>query len=58
MPLDSDVTLRFEDFDFNINSDFKLDSKGYLDPIVYEVDLAFGDSSFTHDNWFLEFIGH
>jgi len=52
------VTLQFKDFDFNINSDFKLDSKGYLDPIVYEVDLSFGDSTFTHDNEFMEFIGH
>ena len=58
MPLDSDVTLEFKDFDFNINTDLKIDDKGYIDPVVYEVEVNFGESAFYHDNWFFELFMH
>lgn len=31
----------------------ELDDQGYLDPIVYDVKINFGDSNFEHENWFI-----
>ena len=60
IPLDGDITLELKDFDFNINTDVKLDVKGNFDFLVYDVGVHFGDSFFYfhHDNWFLDFFIH
>lgn len=36
----------------------KLDKNGYIDPIIYDVEINIGESYLYHDNWFFEFIMH
>merc|ERR1740117_2832690 len=48
LPSDSKVELIFKDFDIDFKSNFKVDNNGYLDPIVYEADIKFGDSYLYH----------
>ena len=58
MPDYSKVELIFKDFKFDFRTDLKLDSNGYLDPIVYSCEINFGDSYLYHDNPVLAFIMH
>lgn len=48
----------FENFKFDFHTDLKLDKNGYLDPVIYAVDINFGDSFFYHDNEILAFVMH
>ena len=58
MPSNSKVELAFKDFDINFKVDLKLDANGYLDPIVYDSELYFGDSYLYHDNAIIAFFMH
>jgi hypothetical protein len=42
----------------DIKTDLTLDKNGYLDPIVYECNLNFGDTYLYHDNWITAFAMH
>lgn len=57
-PNESKVELTFKDFDIAFKVDLKLDEHGYLDPIVYDAELNFGESTFYHDNAFVAFFMH
>jgi hypothetical protein len=50
LPSESRVELIFKDFDVDFKCDLRLDNNGYLDPIVHDVDIKFGDSFLHHDN--------
>jgi len=52
------VELEFQDFDFDFNCDLALKPEGYLDPVVYAVDIKFGNSYFYHDNAIVSFVMH
>jgi hypothetical protein len=58
MPSTSKVELIFKDFDIDFQTDFLLDEKGFLDPVVYDVDLNFGETYLYHDDWFIQFVMH
>jgi len=58
MPSNSKVELIFKDFDVSFKADLKLDEHGYLDPIVYDAELNFGDSYLYHDNAIIAFFMH
>jgi len=58
IPLSSDISLEFKDFDIDFNTDLKLDERGFLDPIVYDIWLNFGDTYLYHDNLFIGWIMH
>ena len=58
LPGKSKVELEFKDFSFDYQVDLKLTEQGFLKPIVYDVDIKFGDSYFYHDDWFIAFIMH
>lgn len=47
-----------KDFKFDFDADLRLDSYGYLDPVVYGCDIHFGDSYLYHDNPIIAFIMH
>ena len=46
--LNQDTSIQFivKDFDIDFKGQFQLDENGYLDPIVYGVDIDFGQSDF------------
>lgn len=48
----------FENFKFNFHADLKRNKHGYLDPIIYAIDIEFGDSFLYHDDQVLAFIMH
>lgn len=52
------MELIFEDFDFNFQTDLVLDENGYLDPVVYDCDIKFGNSYLYHDNKIVAFVMH
>lgn len=58
MPSESHVELIFKDFSFNFKSNFKLDENGYLDPMMEDCDIKFGDSYLYHDNQIIAFTMH
>jgi len=58
LPDDSDVQLVMKDFKFDFDADLRLDSYGFLDPVVYGCDIHFGDSYLYHDNPVIAFIMH
>jgi len=47
---DGPVTLSIQDFDMSFDMDLKLDENGYIDPIVYNTKLAFGESTIHHED--------
>jgi hypothetical protein len=58
LPDYSPVELKFEDFDFAINVDPVIKDTGFIDPVVYEVNISFGNSYFYHDNAIVAFVMH
>jgi hypothetical protein len=44
------VQLIFKHFEFHYTAGLKLDENGYLDPVVYAIDINFGESYFYHDD--------
>jgi len=47
---DGPIRLVIEDFDISFDMDMKLDANGYIDPIVYNTKLSFGESNLYHDD--------
>lgn len=58
LPDFSKVELEFQNFDFDLNCDLALKPEGFLDPVVYGVDIKFGNSYFYHDNAIVSFVMH
>ena len=58
LPSNSRVELIFEDFDIDFQADLVLDENGYVDPVVYDVDVKFGSSYLYHDNKIMAFVMH
>jgi len=56
LPQSSYVELEFQNFDVDFNTDLELMETGFLKPIVYAIDIKFGNSYFYHDNAFVSFI--
>jgi len=52
-PTEDPVTLHIEDLDIDFKAGLRLDEQGFLDPIVYDVSIKFGESMITNSNWFL-----
>jgi len=52
---DGPIRLVIQDFDISFNMDMKLDENGYIDPIVYQTKLTFGESFLHHENPFTAF---
>lgn len=57
-PSVSPVKLVVKDLDLDLEADFQLSGEGYLDPVVYNCKLNFGDSYLYHDNSFVAFFMH
>lgn len=55
---ESDVALYFWDLVFEFEFGFRVDSMHYLDPIVYNCAIDFGDSFLYHNNRFVAFAMH
>lgn len=58
LPSDSKIDLEFKNLEFEFQVDLKLTDKGYIKPIVYDVQIKFGDSYFYHEDQFIAFIMH
>jgi len=58
IPDGSKVQLIFKDFKLDFACDLQLDKNGYLDPIVYDVDIQFGQSYLYHDNPITAIVMH
>jgi hypothetical protein len=57
-PSKSEIIVYIEDFDVDFGFDLKLDEKGYLDPVVWDVVINYGDSYVWHDNWYVQYTMH
>ena len=57
-PTESDIQLIFKDFDVDFQADLVLDENGYIDPIVYDCDIKFGETYLYHENKLLAFAMH
>jgi hypothetical protein len=57
-PDEDEVTMNIEDLDVEFKAGLTLDEHGYLDPIVYDIQIKFGESMITNTNAFLEFVFH
>ena len=53
---ESEIRINIIDFDMDFKGQFKLDEKGYLDPVVYACDINFGSSDIQSDDWLVEFL--
>jgi hypothetical protein len=53
IPTESPVEIIIKDLDVDFSCYFKLDEKGYLDPVVFKTHIDFGETAFNHDNWFV-----
>lgn len=58
IPDDSPVELCFKDFDVDFAATLTTNEEGNLKPHFWSIHLKFGDSYFTHDNWFFAFTFH
>jgi hypothetical protein len=50
--------LYFKDFDIDFSASLHVTADGNLKPTFYTLHIKFGDSYFTHDNWFFAFCMH
>ena len=55
-PGDGKIQLVFKNFDIKLEFDLKIDDKGFFDPKIYSVDINFGKSFISHENYFIEII--
>jgi len=53
LPQNSVVVLEFNDFDVKFNCEFERTGAGYLKPVIYAVDMNWGNTRFYHEDWFL-----
>jgi hypothetical protein len=52
------IIIYIENLDIDIGFDLKLDSRGYLDPEVWDVKIDMGDSYIWHENWYVRVTMH
>mmetsp|Transcript_12780 Transcript_12780/g.21606 ORF Transcript_12780/g.21606 Transcript_12780/m.21606 type:complete len:116 (-) Transcript_12780:1001-1348(-) len=50
LPQDTDIAISIRDFDVNFSADLVVNNRGMLDPVVYAVDIEFGESAVNVDN--------
>lgn len=55
---DSMVEFKIEDFDIDFSCHLKVDDQGYLEPVVKDVGIDFGKTTYTHDNIIVQFAAH
>lgn len=48
--------LEFHDFDVKFNTEFEWIGNGYLKPVIYAMDLNWGETKFYHEDPFLSFF--
>lgn len=53
LPDEDNVKITFADFDLAFGTSLKADDNGHLQPVSTGVDVTFGNTSFQHDNWFV-----
>ena len=58
LPSSSKLEFLIEDLDIDFSCSLKLDEKGFIDPVVYGVDINFGESQIIHENWFVSLFAH
>lgn len=58
LPHESNVKLEIENLDLDFDTSFIIGSDGYLDPVVYKVDIDFGKTMVYHDNKIIAFFMH
>jgi hypothetical protein len=52
---DGPIRLVIQDFDISFHMDMKMNNKGYIDPVIYGMNLKFGESFLHHENAFTAF---
>lgn len=58
LPENAPIELCFKDFDINFVATVIVNDEGNIKPHFWEIHIKFGDSYFTHDNWFFAFTFH
>jgi len=56
LPEEEDLTFIIEDFDLDFQTNLRLDEKGYIDPIVSDVKINFGETKVEHRNIIIAFV--
>lgn len=56
LPSNSEIYMTIENFDIDFGIDLKLDDDGYLDPVVWDVMIDFGNTHIHHDNAFISYF--
>ena len=56
LPQDSLVCLEIKDFDVKYNTDFLVTENGFLKPVIYAMELNWGETRYYHENWFLAMV--
>jgi hypothetical protein len=57
-PSDSEVSIHIKDFDIDFKTSLRLDDNGYLDPVIYNVDINFGSTDVFHSNNIIRLLMH
>jgi hypothetical protein len=57
-PEESDIGIKLENFDIDFKASLRLNNKGYIDPVIYNCDIKFGNSMVKHSNWLKELVMH
>lgn len=57
-PSESEINVHIKDFDVDFKTSLRLDKNGYLDPVIYNVDIKFGKTEVTHSNAFIQLMMH
>ena len=58
IPEKSNIHITISDFKFDFEASFKLEDKGYLNPIVKSCHINLGNSYIYHENPIIAFIMH
>ena len=56
LPATGQVELEIKYFDINAIFDLHINDDGFLHPWFHEINIEFGDTNFSFDNWFTEFL--
>jgi hypothetical protein len=56
LPSEADVVFDIEDLMLKFNTEFATTDKGYLRPVLWAVDLQWGETKFYHENFALAFL--
>jgi hypothetical protein len=58
LPAESPVRFVIKDFDLKFDTALELGDDGYLDPVVYNAFVKFGETYLYHDNLIVAFFMH